>query len=217
MSNYVDFLIQLTEKDKRLLIALFIILILFFVLIAYVGQGIRELMKKYSKGIDGYMHELCSAKLIDNPKDFRKQVFRKESKVLYKTTRWFFRVFIVTMIAFVVYTFVVKPSGDAAPFAYVGENLKALWFDFEWPKGSFFGIDKFPVDWPYVKRMPSVEFTVPSIVSYVMLVVWVVTFFGIITSTLRFIARINRAKSKSVEVFSRSLDDVNFSGDNFNL
>ena len=35
-------------------------------------------MKKYSKGIDGYMHELCSAKLIDNPKDFRKQVFKTE-------------------------------------------------------------------------------------------------------------------------------------------
>ena len=46
MSNYVNFLIQLTEKDKRLLIALFIVLILVFVLVAYIGQGIKSLMKK---------------------------------------------------------------------------------------------------------------------------------------------------------------------------
>ena len=46
--SYINFLIQLTEKDKRLLVALFIALIILFVLIAYVGQGINVLMKKYS-------------------------------------------------------------------------------------------------------------------------------------------------------------------------
>ena len=217
MNSYINFLIQLTEKDKRLLIALFIILILLFVLVAYIGQGIRNLMKRYSKGIDGYMHELCSAKLIDNPKDFRKQVFKKESKVLYQKTRWVFRMFIVSMVAFIIYSLIVKPGGDGTPFAYVGSNLKDLWFDFEWPKGEFFGIKNFPIDWPYIAKMPSPRFSVPSLVSYVMLIVWVVTFFGIFTSTLRFIARINRARTKSVEVFSRSLDDANFSEEKFNV
>ena len=78
--SYVNFLIQLTEKDKRILIALFIALILVFVLIAYIGQGIKALMRRYSKGIDGYMHELCSAKLITSPAEFRKQVFIKERR-----------------------------------------------------------------------------------------------------------------------------------------
>lgn len=217
MNNYINFLIQLTEKDKRLLIALFIILIVVFVLIAYIGQGIKSLMKKYSKGIDGYMHELCSAKLVDNPKDFRKQVFRKESKVLYAKTRWVFRVFLLSMIGFVTYTLIVKPSGDKALFAYVGESLNELWFDFDWPTGEFFGIKNFPIDWPYIASYPSPKFTIPSIISYVMLVVWVVTFVCVFTSTLCFIARINRARSKSTEVFSRSLDDANFSEENVNL
>lgn len=217
MSNYVNFLIQLTEKDKRLLIALFIVLILVFVLVAYIGQGIKSLMKKYSKGIDGYMHELCSAKLIDNPKDFRKQVFKKESKVLYQKTRWVFRVFVLSMAGFIAYTLIVKPSGNSALFAYVGENLKDLWFDFDWPKGEFFGIKNFPVDWPTISKMPTFKFSVPSMVSYVMLIIWVVTLICLFTRTLCFIARINRAKVKSKEVFTRSLDDANFSGDNFNL
>ena len=212
MNNYVNFLIQLTEKDKRILIALCIILILLFVLIAYIGQGIKALMKKYAKGIDGYMHELCSAKLVTNEKDFRMQVFKKESRVLYSSTRWIFRVFFVFTIAFVVYSLIARP-GDGSVFGYFGENIKNLWFDIECPKAEFFGIKNFPVDWPYIAKGPSPEFTLPAVVSYIMLIVWVVTLVGVFTSTLRFIARMNRARVKSVEVFTRSLDDANFNGD----
>lgn len=210
MSSYVNFLIQLTEKDKRVLIALFIILILIFVLVAYIGQGVKNLMKRYSKGIDGYMHELCKAKLVNNPSEFRMQVYKKETKVLYERTRWIFRVFIVFMAAFIIYSLVAKPGGENTPFAYVGENIKMLFFDLDWPKGEFFGIDNFPVDWPYISRKPDPSFTFPAIVSYVMLIVWVVTFIGVFTSTLMFIARIDRGRKKSTEVFSRSLDDANF-------
>jgi ABC-type multidrug transport system fused ATPase/permease subunit len=217
VNNYVIFLIQLTEKDKRILVALFLILILLFVLVAYIGQGIKALMRNYAKGIDGYMHELCSAKLIDNPRDFRKQVFKKERKVLYQKTKWIFRVFIVSMVGFVAYTLIVKPGGESEPFAYLGKCLSDLWFKFEWPRGEFFGIKNFPVDWPVVAKVPSPKFNVPSVVSYVMLIIWIVTVICVFTSTLRFISRINRARAKANEVFSRSLDDVNFNEGNFNL
>lgn len=212
--SYVNFLIQLTEKDKRLLIALFIILIVVFVLIAYVGQGLKALMKRYGKGIDGYMHDLCKAKLVTNPSEFRKQVFKKETRVLYRNTRWVFRAFIVFMAGFIAYTFIAKPgwdtSPDSSPFAYVGSNIRNLFIDFEWPKGEFFGIKNFPIDWPYIAKGPSPEFTLPAIVSYVMLLVWIFTFFGLFTSTLKFIARIHRANVKSRDVFTKSLDDVSF-------
>lgn len=210
MNNYINFLIQLTEKDKRVLIALFIILILIFVLIAYIGQGVKNLMKRYSRGIDGYMHELCKAKLVNDPREFRIQVYKKETKLLYERTRWIFRVFIVFTVAFIAYSLIVRPGGGSAPFAYVGENIRMLFFDLDCPKEEFFGIKNFPVDWPYIARKPSPSFTLPAIVSYIMLIVWVATFIGVFTSTLRFIACIDRGRRKSVEVFSRSLDDANF-------
>ncbi len=209
--SYVNFLIQLTEKDKRLLVALFIALIIIFVLIAYIGQGIKALMKRYSKGIDGYMHELCSAKLVTTPKQFRAQVFKKESKVLYASTRWVFRVFIVFTTAFIIYTCVAKPSGSGANlFKYFNDSVKGLFIDLNWPRGEFFGIKNFPVDWPYVARGVEIKFTLPCIISYLTFIAWIFTFFGLFTSTLRFIARINRARVKSVEVFSRSLDNAVF-------
>ena len=208
--SYINFLIQLTEKDKRLLVALFIILIVVFVLIAYIAQGVKALMNKYGKGIDAYMHDLCKAKLITTPSEFRVLVFKKESRVLYNNTRWVFRVFIVFMVAFIAYTLIAKPGGSDSPFAYVGGYIGNLFVKFEWPKGNFFGIENFPVDWPYVAKGPVVEFTLPAIVSYVMLLVWVFTLFGLFTSTLKFIARLNRGRIKSREVFVKSLDDVSF-------
>lgn len=209
--SYVNFLIQLTEKDKRLLVALFIALIIIFVLIAYIGQGIKALMKRYSKGIDGYMHELCSAKLVTTPKQFRAQVFKKESKVLYASTRWIFRIFIVVTVAFVIYSCVAKPSGEGNPiFQYFGESIRGLFIDLDWPRGEFFGIKNFPVDWPYVAKGVEIKFTLPCIISYLTFVAWIFTFFGLFTSTLRFIARLNRAKHKSTEVFARSLDNAVF-------
>lgn len=208
--SHINFLIQLTEKDKRLLVALFIILIVIFVLIAYVGQGIKGLMKRYGRGIDGYMHDLCKAKLVTTPGEFRAQVFKKESKVLYHNTRWVFRVFIVFMAVFIAYTFISKPGGEDTPFAYVRESINNLFFDLEWPTAEFFGINNFPVDWPYIAKGPTVEFTLPAIASYVMLLVWAFTFFGLFTSTLKFMARINRGRVKSREVFTKSLDDISF-------
>lgn len=209
--SYVNFLVQLTEKDKRLLVALFIALIIVFVLIAYIGQGIRALMKRYSKGIDGYMHELCSAKLVTTPKQFRMQVLKKESKVLYASTRWVFRVFIVFTTAFIIYTCIAKPSGEGNNlFKYFGDSVKGLFIDLNWPRGEFFGIKNFPVDWPYVAKGVEIKFTLPCIISYLTFIAWIFTFFGLFTSTLRFIARIKRARVKSTEVFSRSLDNAVF-------
>lgn len=207
--NYINFLVQLSEKDKRMFVALFIIFIIVFVLIAYIGQGIKTLMKKYSKGIDGYMHELCSAKLITDPRAFRKQVFVRETKTLYYNTRWVFRIFMIGMASFLIYSLVAKPSGDAS-FAYVGKYLGDLVVELKWPKGEFFGIKSFPIDWPYVAKGSKVYFELPAIVSYIMLIIWIVTFFGLFTNTLKFIARVRRGIDKSTEVFTRSLDDATF-------
>ena len=63
-----------------------------------------------------------------------------------------------------------------------------------------------------LRFVPS-EFTVPAVVSYIILFVWIFTFFGLFTSTLKFIARIHRARVKSDEVFSRSLDEAKFYGE----
>lgn len=209
--EYINFLIQLTEKDKRIIIALAIILIVLFVLIAYIGNGIKALMKRYEKGIDDYMSKLCEAKLVTNPKQFYAQVVNKESRRLYFSTRWLFRIFLLVAAGFIVYAINLNPSGEGNPtFAFAFESLKNIKIVFEVPTGSFFFFENFPIDFPRIVEWPHPEFNLPSITTYIMLVVSIVSFFGVANSTLKFMARLSRARKKSVEVFTKSLDDVNF-------
>ena len=211
----LDFLIQLSEKDKRIIVALFILLILIFVLVAYVAQGIKALMRNYAKGIDGYMHELCSAKLVDNPKDFRKQVFKKESKVLYQKTRWVFRIFILSTVGFVIYTLIAKPGGEATPFGYVGESLNSLLINFDCPKGEFFGIKNFPIDWPYVASWPSPKFDIASIVTYLSLIGYAYAIVVFFNNIVGFIGKLLRANEKSKDVFAKDLDEFKVEDESF--
>lgn len=211
MFMYLNFLINLTEKDKRILIALLIIFIVLFVLIAYIGNGIKALMRRYSKGIDGYMHELCREELVTNPKQFIAQVYKKETRKLYFATRWILRIFILSLLGFIVYASIFKPSGVDQPlFAFAFESIKKLNIVWEIPKGEFFGFTNFPIDWPHIIKGPTPEFNIPSITSYLMLVVSIVSIVGVTNSTLKFMARLSRARKKGNEVFTKSLDDANF-------
>ena len=216
MFNMLPMLIQLTEKDKRLLIALFIIFIVLFVLIAYIANGIKALMRKYSKGIDGYMHDLCKNKLVKTPAEFRAQVYKRETKFLYLKTRWAFRIAIGITALLVVYAIIAKPSGSESMFAFFGESMSNLSIDFDWPKGEFFGIKNFPIDWPVVAKWPSPKFDLASIVTYTCFIGYIYVGFIILTSTLRFISRINRGRVKSVEVFRKSLDNFEVDEDEVN-
>jgi hypothetical protein len=216
MINGLPMLVQLTEKDKRLLIALFILFIVIFVLIAYIVNGIKALMRRYAKGIDGYMHDLCKAGLIKNPKEFVVQVYKKETKVLYAKTRWAFRIAILITALLLVYGFVAKPSGEEHVFAFFAEAMNNLKLGLTWPRGEFFGIKNFPVDWPIVSKKPTPVFNLASIVTYVCVIGYIYVGFIIVTSTMKFIARLNRARVKSVDVFSKSLDNFEVDGDELN-
>lgn len=215
MLNMLPMLIQLTEKDKRLLIALFILLIVLFVLVAYIANGIKALMRRYAKGIDGYMHDLCKAGLVKNPKEFTEQVYKRETKELYLKTRWAYRIGIAITVVLLLYAFIARPSGDDT-FAFFGEAMSNLKIQLYWPKGEFFGINNFPVDWPVVAKWPSPEFNLKSIVTYACFIGYVYVGFVIAINTMKFIARLNRARIKSVDVFNKSLDDFQVDGDEIN-
>lgn len=213
--NVLPMLIKLEEKDKRLVIALFILLIVIFVLIAYIVNGIKALMRRYAKGIDTYMHPLCKVGKITDPKEFRLQVYKRETKTLYLSTRWAFRIGIIVTVVLLCYGFIARPSGDNI-FAFYEEALNDLVITLHWPKGDFFGISNFPIDWPVVSRWPSPQLTLPSIITYLTIIAYIYVSVVLIIATMKFIARLNRARIKSEEVFTKSLDNLEIDGDDVN-
>ena len=204
---YFPFLISLGDKDKKILAALLILFIVFFVIVAYIGNGIKKLMQKYADGIDEYMYPLGKAKLITNPKEFAREVRRKETKRLYFSTRWVLRVFILVGVGFILYASFANPSGEESLFFFTKEHLDNIKIIFETPRGDFFFFKNFPLDFPKIVRGPQPVFSIESIMTYLMLIVSIVTVFGVSKSTLRFMARVSKASSKGKKAFIKKIED----------
>lgn len=209
MLNMLPMLIQLTENDRRILVALCIVLIIVFVIIAYIGHGIKSLMKWHGKGIDQYMYGLCKAGLVKNPKEFMMQVLKREIRYLYIKTRWAFRIGLSTGLVLVLFALIFRPSGEGQPlFAFYGEALDNLRIILDWPRGRFFGFDNFIVDWPTVARWPVPQFNFGSIITYLSIIVAGYVIVVLFIYVIGFIGKLLRAKDKSDEVFAKDLDSL---------
>ena len=80
----MNFLIQLSENDKRILISLGILLILLFVIVGYIGLLVERIMKHQAKKAGTMMHDVVAAKVVTNEKDFRKFGKKKNNRLFVK-------------------------------------------------------------------------------------------------------------------------------------
>ena len=216
MFNLLPMLIQLSETDKRIFVALCIVLIIAFVLVAYIGKGVASLMRKHAKRIDGYMYDLCRAGLVKTPKDFFMQVLKREIKHLYIKTRWAFRITLSLTAALIMLAIVLKLSGPDKPlFAFYGESLHNLLIILDWPRGTFFGIENFIVDWPTVARWPEPKFNIASIVTYLSLIGYAYAIVVFFNNIVGFIGKLLRANEKSKDVFAKDLDEFKVEDESF--
>ena len=87
MMNTLLSLIKLTENDKRLLIALFIVFILVFVLIGYLVKLTKRIMKRQGKQVDTFMYDMVRLKVVKTTKHFRKVANKKSYRYFYKHSR----------------------------------------------------------------------------------------------------------------------------------
>lgn len=84
-------LIKLSESDRRVLIALCLVLIILLVLFGYLVKLIRYILKKKADFVDNSMYDLLDANVILNKKHFRKVSFEKteENSILKPVFRFF--------------------------------------------------------------------------------------------------------------------------------
>lgn len=201
------FLITFSENDKRLLIALAIFLIVFFVLIAYIAKLIRYIMRKYGRAVDNYMYDMCYYKVINDPKTFTKYVKQRENKSLYFRSKWFIRIFLLTTAGFLAFA-LLRDHGDESTFAFFHEALDGLTIKFTgWQKTKVFGLT-IPSDFPQVKRGFEPVLTLPGIISYIYLFITVVNVFAIVNASLIYISRMIRCKQAVGEVYQKKLSNL---------
>lgn len=77
-------LVQLTENDKRFLIAFFLAVILIFVFIGYIGYWITRIMDVQGRRLDSKCYDVVMTRVITDKKHFKKYARKKSWQMFYK-------------------------------------------------------------------------------------------------------------------------------------
>ncbi len=198
------FLITLTERDKKILAVLAIVFVLVFIVIGAIYQWERARMKKRGEKIYKYLYELNKYKIITTPQELIECVRKKESRFLYKNTRWVMRLLVISLLGVWLY-FNKVYKGD---FTLMLNALKSLSFKLEWPKSKFWGINLIS-GLPKVIKYPEPILELYGYITYTLIVVVVVWFIVVIRAILNYLGCLDFAKTVAKEKFFRSLEEPN--------
>lgn len=199
-----NFLIALTDRDKKILAVLAIIFVLGFIIIGALYQWERARMKKKGEKIYEYLYELNKYKIISTPQELIECVRKKESRFLYKNTRWIMRILIISLVCTFIY-FKVVHDGN---FTLIKEALDSLSFKLKWPKVKFWGLN-IVSGLPTVTKYPEPILELYGFISYGLAVIVIVWFIVMIKAILNYFGRLDFAKTVAKEKFFRSLEDPN--------
>lgn len=208
--NTLISLVKLTENDKRLLIALFIVFILIFVLIGYLVKLTKRIMKRQGKTVDTFMYDMVRFKIVKTTKHFRKVANKKSIRYFYKKS-WV-PVLLMFIASLTVFIFCLVKEQKSISFLFSTENgFGSLFYTFDWanmPKAEFFGMT-LPCDWPPVLNTPHFVYNdIYAWISYITVPLFFVGAIWYLVNVQAFIARAYRIIKMSKDVFSKDLDKL---------
>ena len=199
-------LIKLTENDKRIIIAIFLILILVFVLIGIIGSLIVRTMKWQGKKCDTLVSDVVTNHIVTTPLQLRLYARKKNSRYFIKQA-WIPILLILAGVLTIVIRDAVKQDWSYNPFN-INDGFGTLFFvwDFEnAPRTTIFGITLIS-DWPPFANEP--HFEAAAIVSYIAVPLVIIGGIWYLVVAQAYLARTIRAYKLSKTVFEKSLDNI---------
>jgi hypothetical protein len=202
------FFIKLTEEDTRIMIAVFIIVLLIFIIISYIGLLINKIMKRQAKDLDTAMHDVVSTGVVDTPRYFRRIATKKNHRLLFKQVRIPFLFLFVSVSFLVIYLTWIENYDLTFLWDYQYKGINTLFFIFDWPNqphALFYGIN-LPSGWPPVLNTPHLE--LEAWPSYVFAPLFSVGAVWLLVAIQAYVARTWRLLVMSKAVFQKNLETV---------
>ena len=206
-------LIKLTETDKRVLIAVLLLVVLIFVLIGFIGSVIVRVMKWQGRKIDTMCRDAVVARVVKDPKHFKRYARKKNHRAFFKESRVPLLILVVSGLTYFISCIVTKQwpynifdYGVDNKGGYGFTTLFYIW-NFEGCFNKFFGITLLS-QWP-TKTFNVPHFSVDAIGSYIFALTFVVGALWYLLTVQRFIARLIRIIRLSDTIYSKSLENYN--------
>ncbi|MDY0178030.1 MAG: hypothetical protein RBR85_02170 [Bacilli bacterium] len=211
----MNLLIKFTENDKRLAIAVLLVLILVFVLVGYIGMLIIRVMKWQGKKVDDMMHDVTVTQVINEPKAFRRLAYKKSWREFFKKG-WI--PVVILLVAFII-LFICESLHD---FTYDIFNHETTGFGtllFIWrdtgEKRVFLELGTLEMT-TTINLIHSPTFKVEAIWSYVFVPIFLTGAIWYLVAVQCLISRAIRIEKLSRSVYDKSMDDVKMTKSPFN-
>ena len=203
---YSPLFIALTDKDKRVLLILFLLIIVLIAFIAVCGAIITRVMKWQGKKMDDLTHDALVTDVIKDKKHFLRYA---------RTKNW--RLFVIqswkplTLLVLVVATLLIHNAAtnnwsyDLLDYQKTGFTTLFFIWDFNDPEiyHTFFGI-RLLCDWPKIISYP--HLTLEAWASYIF-------FFGTLIGGIWYLITVQALIARTIQmyklyysVFTKSLD-----------
>lgn len=206
----MNILIALSENDKRLLIALLLVLILFFVLIGYLGMLITKVMRWQGKRLDNEVADVIVTRVITDRKHFLPYARKKNWRIFFKSA---VIPILIILTAFIVLLIrdIIEQDFSYNPFNHKDGfgTLLFLW-DFSNPDSytKVFGLTIL-AEWPPLLNEPHLVAEawcgyvfVPLIIIGGLWYLWVLQ--SLISRTIRMYKLARKAFDKNLDAFDQT-------------
>ena len=200
-------LIKLSENDKRIIIAVFLILILVFVLIGLIGSLIVRTMKWQGKKCDTLVSDVVTNHIVTTPLQLRLYARKKNTRYFIKQA-WIPIVLIIAGVLILIIRNAATQDWSYNPFNTTDGfgTLFFVWDIKNAPHTTIFGVTLIS-DWPSFSNEPHLD--AGAIPSYFAIPMIIVGGCWYLVAAQAYLARTIRAYRLSKKVFEKSLDDFN--------
>jgi hypothetical protein len=186
--NSLLLLAKMTESDKRVLIAIFIVVLLVILIFGYLQKLVAYIMYNQGLAIDTMMYDIIRTRVITDKKVFRREAYRK-SHILFAKKSWpSFLVLLVFISGLFLYAYLIKDLS----MSFFNNAIYDMSIQLTWPIGKFFGLT-LPIDWPSMTKAPDFTFSQDKYMSLFFLI-------GISVSGIFFLVYCQALMSRSIRV-----------------
>ena len=201
-------LLKLSENDKRILIAICLVIILVFVLIGFIGSIVARIMKWQGKKCDTLVSDVVVNHIVTTPHQLRTYARKKNTRYFIKQA-WIPVILILAGVLIIIIHNAVTKDWSYNPFN-IQDGFGTLLFvwDFKDPDSytKVFGMTVM-ASWPPLANEP--HFEVDALAAYFAIPMLLVGAFWYLIIAQAYLARTIRAFKLSHQVFEKSLEGFN--------
>ena len=199
-------LLKLTENDKRIIIALLIAVILFFVLIGLLGSLVIRTMKWQGKKCDTLISDAVTSHIITSPHQLRVYARKKNGRYFIKQA-WIPIILIIIGVVIIIIRNSVADDWAYNPFN-IEDGFGTLLFVWDFTKCSItIGGEGIKLQGPLLINEP--HFVVEALAAYFAVPFLIIGGCWYLVAAQAYLARTIRAYKLSKKVFEKSLENYN--------